>query len=187
MKAKSRWILAIDPSGNFEEGKGTTGLALFDTKLNAIISTKVVDARNYPDQLGFWDDIVNEMMKCIDDCDDGVHVVIEDYLLYASKASAQTNSRFETPQLIGALKYVLHGIMIPFSFQRAVDVKNRWTDKILEHHGYIKLVDAEAKGYSHCHGYSSYALPINDQRLMSHELDAIRHAVHYATFKNKEK
>jgi hypothetical protein len=68
--------------------------------------------------------------------------------------------------------------------QRAVDVKKRWSDIILEEEGIITRVTT-TKVFEHCHGKSGFALPKTLQRLMSHELDAIRHAVHYAMFKNK--
>jgi hypothetical protein len=68
--------------------------------------------------------------------------------------------------------------------QRAVDVKNRWKDEILEAEGIIYKVK-DIKSYEHCHGKSGYALTGWVTRLTSHELDAIRHYTHYRIFKNK--
>ena len=40
-----KYIIAIDPSGNFEEGKGTTGCCLFSAEQKQIIT--IEKFRNY--------------------------------------------------------------------------------------------------------------------------------------------
>lgn len=175
-------IIGIDPSGNFEEGKGTTGIGYIradDSEVKLID----VDARNYKSQLEYWTVIIASLKGFLTIDSDCV-VVLEDYLLYGSKANQQINSRLETPQLIGVIKYICHKNNVPVVLQRAVDVKKRWADHILEHEGYIHRVSATTS-YEHCHGKSGYALTGSDKRLSSHSLDTLRHMVHYKEFKNK--
>ena len=145
-------IIGIDPSGNYEEGKGTTGIGYIRADGSEV---KLIDVARS-----------------------------EDYLLYGSKANQQINSRLETPQLIGVIKYICYKNNVPVVIQRAVDVKKRWADNILEHEGYIHRVSA-TKSYEHCHGKSGYALAGDSKRLSSHSLDTLRHMVHYKEFKNK--
>ncbi len=38
-----KYVLALDPSGNYNEGKGTTGMCLFDTSL--MKTTFITDLR----------------------------------------------------------------------------------------------------------------------------------------------
>lgn len=47
-------ILAIDPSGNFEEGKGTTGSCLFDAKLNAVRCFNDIHASEFDTKEHYW-------------------------------------------------------------------------------------------------------------------------------------
>ena len=102
MALTSRYILAIDPSGNFKEGRGTTGWCLFDIKTNKIIKFGVITAADYKDQFKYWD----AHITLIDSLSGyKPEVVMEDYLLYSNRAEAQTNSRLETPQLLGIIKY----------------------------------------------------------------------------------
>ena len=104
-------------------------------------------------------------------------VVIEDYLLYGSKAANQINSRMETPKLIGVLQYALYQRDQPCHMQPASEVKNRWTNSVLVHKG---IIVPTKKG--------AYSLPDCEVLAISkHALDAIRHAVHYASFKNKRR
>ena len=98
----SRYVLAIDPSGNYQEGLGTTGWCLLDVVTNKVCKFGSIYAGDYSCQFQYWDAHVQLI-----DSVSGYHpdVVIEDYLLYSNRAEAQTNSRLETPQLIGIIKY----------------------------------------------------------------------------------
>ena len=58
--------------------------------------------------------------------------------------------------------------------QRPVEVKTRWADKILEFKKYIIKRNR------------MYYLPKENKPMSRHWKGAIRHAVHYATFANKE-
>ena len=171
MSKKYGIILAVDPSGSFHEGKGTTGWCLMDADQNKIIKAGCIFARNYETKEDYWEAHIQLFIKLLQAYKRKPLVVIEDYILYASTAEAQINSRFETTKLIGILQYSLWKKHFPYVMQRAVDVKNRWTDDILEYKKYIKR---EGKHYT------AAKVGIN-----KHQLDSIRHAVHFNTFKNE--
>ena len=89
----SRYVLALDPSGAYKEGKGTTGWCLFDNETKQIAKFGVIKAENYSCQFHYWDahiSLIDSLSGYNPD------VVIEDYLLYNNRAEAQTNSRLET-------------------------------------------------------------------------------------------
>lgn len=164
-------ILAFDPSGNFEEGKGTTGVCIFACKNNCINKLKDIHASTFESKEAYWqahidliDQIVNTMPNTI--------VVIEDFTLDPRRALQQSHSKMETPKLIGILQLHCQQHNIPYKMQRAVEVKNRWADHILEFKKYIVKKNR------------MYYLPNGIKPISRHCKDAIRHAVHFATFYN---
>ena len=168
-----RYVLALDPSGNFMEGKGTTGWCVFDclddrvTIVGEIAAATVLSfEEHWAAHLALIDSVVTRYGI------ENVHIVIEDYLLYQSKAQSQTNSRMETPQLLGVLKFHCWLNHVSYTMQTASEVKERWSNKILQYRGYIKQ---DGRGFE---------IPLGHKPLSRHSLDAIRHAAHYATFKN---
>lgn len=168
----ARFILALDPSGAFHEGKGTTGWCIMSDKC-VVIEKNHISAELYQSDYAYWKahmDLIEEKFHQFPQ----LEVVMEDYLLYASKASEQINSRFETIQLIGIIRYLCLEANIPVHIQTASQVKTRWANDILEHKGVI----------SKCG--KSYRIVSTGQILNRHEIDSIRHAMHFTTFYNKE-
>lgn len=164
------YILALDPSGNYHEGKGTTGYCILHAS-NKIVACGAISASDYFNQYEYWNAHVQLLKDFKEQYENGV-VVFEDYLLYASKASQQINSKMETPQLIGVLKMTLATEQIPYAIQKASEVKTRWPDKILIFKGVI--VNKHGRFYT----------PGGDI-INRHTRDAIRHAIHLNTFKNR--
>ncbi len=165
------YILAIDPSGNFEEGKGTTGTCLFNATQNDIERLQDICAKRYNTKEEYWQahlkyiqQIINQYPKLI--------IIIEDFTLDPRRAMQQSHSKMETPKLIGILQLYCKQHNIPYRMQRAVEVKNRWADHILEFKGYIQKRNRV------------YYLPGETRPMSRHCKDAIRHAVHYITFYN---
>ena len=171
---KHKFILALDPSGAYYEGKGTTGWCIYNCDMNSISLAGAIEARRYDTRLGYWDSHLALLRKFIERYKNQLHIVIEDYRLYASKADSQINSRMETCKLIGILQYFCEANQIPYTMQLAAEVKTRWADSVLLHK---KLI---------VHTKRKYTLPDKKTEINKHACDAIRHAVHYATFKNKE-
>jgi len=169
---KYKHILAIDPSGSFHEGKGTTGYCVFNTEQNVIMLTGCIKATDHALDVSYWQahlHLLNKVKRLYPN----LIIVIEDYLLYANKAEQQINSRMETSKLIGVIQQYCWTHKIPYKMQIASEVKSRWTDKILEHKGYIKKVGGNWYSGETC------------ETTNKHSRDAIRHAVHYNTFRNK--
>ena len=155
-------VLALDISGNFNEGKGITGWAIM--RDHTLLFTGMIRAQPYKVAFEYYAKILEKIVDTtLAYKHEPVRIVVEDYLLYSHKAAAQTNSHMETSQLLGIIKFFCWQRNIKCITQRAVDVKNRWTDEILVHAG-IEL--------PHYTG-------------AQHVRDAIRHAKHYVTF-NKE-
>lgn len=147
-------FIAVDPSGNFKEGKGTTGWAVFeDGELKEFGEVK---ASNYSTQLDYWNDIIGILTKYST-------VVCESYRLQPSKSMAQSWSALETPQLIGVIRYTNKNVI----FQDPV-IKKRFTDEILVSKG---IVEKENKLYK-VHGRIT-----ND-----HMRDAIRHGLYHVNY-----
>lgn len=166
-----RYILALDPSGNFNEGKGTTGWCLFNTVQNSVANVGSLQASDYKQMETYWNQHLILIEKYIKKYKKDLIIVIEDYLLYESKIKTQIHSRMETPKLIGVLQYYCYKENIPYAMQMASEVKNRWNDKILL---YKKYITEKGK-----HFYLPNGIILN-----RHNKDAIRHAIHYNIFKN---
>lgn len=169
-------ILAIDPSGNFDEGKGITGWVLLDTQTNRIAKFGALDASTCLCAEAHWKrhlDLIDGLYAIYGS---RLRVVLEDFMLYAHKAESQINSRFETPKLIGLIQYHCWSRNIPIVFQTATSVMRRWKNFMLEKRGYItiKNITKGDKIYE--------ATYIKDYKINEHVVDALRHAVHYYTF-----
>lgn len=162
----TRYILALDPSGNFNEGKGVTGWCLYDTETNKIAKFGAIKAAKYDTMMDYW----KAHIQLLDSLVGFTYtLVLEDYMLYANRATSQINSRFETPKLIGVLQFEAYQRGTDVIFQTASAVKNRWNPEVLL---YKKLIEERNGCYY-----------IAEIKLSNHTLDAIKHAIHYATFR----
>lgn len=164
-------IVAIDVSGNFKEGLGTSGIALsLDNetvhKVTELYAGKFLSAEEY------WDkhlDYLRELNK-----DGKLEVVMEGFRLYETKRNQQTHSVFETPMLIGIIRLWCYQNNVPLKIQYANEVKTRWSDRVLTSSGHIHL-----KGtFRYC---SATNTPLNN-----HKTDAIRHLLHYLHYGRKK-
>jgi len=168
----ARFVLSLDPSGSFHDGKGTTGWCIMsDTKM--VVEKGHISATDFATDYEYWKAhllLITAMYTRYP----FLIIVMEDYLLYASKASEQINSRFETVQLIGIIRYYCMDMNISLRIQTASQVKTRWANDILEHKGVIVKCGR------------SYRVVSTGQMLNRHEIDSIRHAMHFTTFYNKE-
>jgi len=129
-----KYILALDPSGSFYEGKGTTGWCLFNADLNKIVYCGSIYAKQYSTMESYWQSVLNLLEQFYSS---DTILVCEDYLLYANKLQDQINSRMETPKLIGCIQLYCYQHNFPYYMQTASEVKKRWANKILEHKGYL--------------------------------------------------
>lgn len=152
-------ILALDPSGEWRKGKGTTGYCyMVDGEILKAGEVKAQDFSSAPEYWSYHKSLIYGF--------DPDHVVCESYQLYnhpGKRAEMQSYSYMETPQLIGVITVACWEAKIPLTFQTASQAKRRWSDRLLVDEGYIQT----KKGYS------------------THMLDAIRHAVHFNRYGKK--
>ena len=113
---KTKLVLSLDPSGNFKDGKGKTGLVVARTSDTgyAILFKDTIDAKDFDTRLQFWAAHLDAMDQELD------VIVIEDFMLYPH--IKQGFSYMETPRLLGVMEMHAHMLDIPVVFQRAVDV-----------------------------------------------------------------
>lgn len=171
---KAKYIIGIDPSGAFNEGKGTTGLAVLNTVTNELAYTGWIAAVEFPTLEAYFDAHINWLIDCVRRYQD-IIVSIEDYILYADHATAHTNTHLETSQLLGLIKWWCYKNNITYTIRPAAAVKSRFTNNILKREGYI----FEAAG-----GRLFTKIRMN-RNLSNHELDAIRHAAYCYKFELK--
>ena len=167
-------IVALDPSGNHSEGNGTTGICELEGK-EAMV--KDIHAGSYEMAEAYWGahiDYLDSFLLYAKKNQQTMEVVMEGYRLYGHKSATQINSTLETPQLIGVIKFWCYENCVPLKIQFAADVKNRWSDSVLEKLGVIEIVNRRRK------------LSSSGQWLNNHKTDALRHALHYQKYGRKK-
>lgn len=115
----------------------------------------------------YWISVVNFIKFSRPD-----YIVIEGYKLYnhaGMNAQTQSNSTLMTSQLIGAVRYMAACEGIPLTIQYASDVKQRWSDDVLQAKGILGAGN-RFKG----------------QQTNAHKRDALRHLCHFKKYKLKE-
>lgn len=166
-----KYILALDPSGNFEEGKGTTGICLFACNKKEIILTTTIKASDYKSKEDYWNAHL-QLLNKFTNLYKPIIIVMEDFTLNPRRAMQQSHSKMETSKLIGIIQMACAASNWNLKMQLPVEAKSRWPDSILEHKHLIKRIQR------------GHAL-LNGQIISRHEKDAIRHAIHYNSFYNK--
>lgn len=162
-------IVAIDPSGNHDsekEGMGTTGIAIYE---DGTLSLHEVKASDYPSTMEYWEAVLEKVFEKPALTD---HIVIEGYKLYnheGMNAQTQSNSTLMTSQLIGVFRVFAYAEEIPLHIQYASDVKQRWSDEVLQAKGILEAGN-KFKG----------------QQTNTHKRDALRHLCHFKKYKLKE-
>jgi len=172
-----RYTLGIDPSGAFvEDGKGTTGWCIMDNLTRTIIEIGCVSARNYQSNHEYWEAHLTLIKRIMKKYAFQFAVSIENYILYEKNAQSQVNSTLETVQVIAIIKQYCWQNSIKYAIRPAVFVKKRFSNEILAYHNVIYMV-----------GTTCYTKCRPEAALLTHELDAIRHAMFFATFENRRK
>lgn len=151
-------VLAFDPSGNYNEGKGTTGWAI---SLDDFPPSKLgqIAAEGYKSRQAYWfahKELIESFFP--DVC------VIESYRLFGHKSKEQIGSSLETPQMIGYLEMVCYELMIPVVYQDPT-TKSRHADDVL-----LKIGVIEKK---------SNKLYYKGELTNLHMRDALRHCMYY--------
>jgi hypothetical protein len=156
-------VLSFDPSGNYNEGKGTTGWALFDN--DELVEFGTISAADCCSLEGYFSE--HETLIAIKQPS---IIVCESFKLFAHKQKAQTWSQMETPQLIGYLRMVCWKRKIKLVFQNPQD-KIRVVDSVLEKMG---VLEKRNKNY--------YCM---NKATNLHIRDAIRHGVYFHRYRKE--
>lgn len=156
-------VLSLDPSGNYHEGKGTTGYAV---RLEKSVRLGDIRAIEYSSREAYWFAHRELVEKHLPDV-----LVIESYRLFGHKSKQQIGSSLETPMLIGYLLGVAHELNIQVVIQDP-STKSRFSDDIL-----LKLGIIEKRG-------NKYYFKGEVTNL--HQRDALRHDLYYYKFGRKK-
>lgn len=158
-------VLSFDPSGNFNEGKGTTGYSLsLDSNLPHMLAD--IRAEDYKTREQYWFEHKEVIEVSFPDI-----IVIESYRLFGHKSKEQTGSSLETPMLIGYLQMVAYEHNIPVVLQDP-STKQRHSDDIL-----VKTGILEKKSTKYY--YKGVLTNL-------HQRDALRHDLYFNKFGRKK-
>lgn len=159
--------LAIDPSGNFSEGKGRTGVAgITDSNWDTVF-TKSINASDYKTRFEYW----NAVKKVINDYAIErvpVQVVIESYVMRANGFT--TGKMPETAMLIGVLIYTCELNDIPVYIQSPSQAKVRFKDELLP--TYLPKMTVK-----------SNKMYLDGKLTNDHERDALRHLLYFKRYR----
>lgn len=164
-------ILAIDPSGSFKHGSGTTGWSIIDSESLKIISLGSIKAKNFETREEYFNTHADLLKNREYDL-----IILEAFVLYESSAKTMINQELETSELIGLIKYLADIYEKEIVTQRAVEIStitkkpNILLSTINETFEQISIKTNKRKAKS----YYFY-----ERLLSSHILDSIRHTVYY--------
>jgi hypothetical protein len=129
--SRMRLVLSIDPSGNFVDGKGHTGLVLAEVSDNGFVirHKETIRADKFDTRVEYWRAHMDALDPELD------LVIIEDFMLYPH--IKQGFSYMETPRLLGVLEMQADLFDIPLVFQRAVDI-SALSDEVLINRGVLE-------------------------------------------------
>ena len=172
-------VLAIDPSGSFKHGSGTTGWCIVEKENKKIIELGNIKAKDYKTR----EDYFNAHKRLFDYEFD--ILVIENFILYQSTASSLFNQELETSELIGLICGVAQEHHKKIVRQKAAVVK-----PILKKNSILlslinqktKQIELRTSAKDRVQWYLIKEKPI---RLSNHIMDSIRHAFYYLNTEEK--
>lgn len=159
--------LAIDPSGNFEEGKGHTGIASMKNGNWDTVSVSSINAKDYETRFKYWTAVKKVIQNYILEGEQ-LQVVIENYVVRANGFT--TGKMPETAMLIGVLVYFCEMHSIPVYFQSPAHAKARFKDELIPTYvPNMKLV-----------GNRFY---LGSKLTNDHERDALKHLLYFKRYR----
>lgn len=168
-------ILAIDPSGNFKNGKGQTGFfGMMKGNDNVRFYIHgVIRARDFKTKEDYYNDIILHIKS-----NPVKTLIIEDFILYESSAHSMTNQNLETSELIGAIEQVANERGIEVVRQRANQIKfSLKKPSVLKA---IINIHSEEELISSTKTKDGKVLwNLKGERINNHIVDAIRHYAYY--------
>lgn len=153
-------LMSLDISGNFHEGKGTTGVCI---RKGEDLELSEIKASQYDSAEDYWDAHISLIQQMFPD-----QLIIEGYRLYhhqGQSAQSQANSVMETSQLLGVLRAAAHSLEIPVTIQYASEIKKRWSERVLVH---LEYLEQKGKRYY-----------FKGKPTSTHMRDALKHMLHF--------
>lgn len=170
-------ILAVDPSGSYKYGSGTTGWCAV-TSSGMILLTGNIKAKDYKTKAEYikaHDELFNEINPDI--------LVIENFILYQGTASTLYNQELETSELIGYMCGKAEDRKIKVVRQNAQLIKTAlYKPNILlnvVNQNFNQLVLKKTK-------IDRQQWIFENKRISNHMVDSIRHAFYYITRENQK-
>ncbi len=158
----------IDPSGNFEDGKGHTGIAtMIDDDWSTLKVTSLA-AKNYKTRLDYWKAIITVVQTLIVVAHNNATVIIESFQIRTN--GFLIGKMPETIMLIGAIVWELEQVDIPYKFQTPTQAKSRFKDESLPR--YIPNLELKPNKRYYLNGKM-----IND-----HVRDALKHLLYFKRY-----
>lgn len=171
-------ILAIDPSGSFKHGSGTSGWCVVDDETGKIIGLGNIKAKEFDTREQYFSKHKSIAKLYIHDI-----LVIENFILYQSTASSLFNQELETSELIGVICDFEEERGKKIVRQKAQQIKsvlkknnvllglvNKTEDRLT-----FKTTKADRVQWF-----------FEGVRISNHIVDAIRHAYYYLNQENKK-
>ena len=169
-------VISIDPSGNFEEGKGVTGYIVAkvdeETGEYEITSTGCIKAEDYETRVQYFN-AHKMLLKYYYNL-----AIVEDYRLYnhkGAKAAMQSYSLMETPRLLGVIEMESFVTRVPIHWQMASEVMTAFSEDVLVARGELFKVG------------NKYRLR-NNMTVNRHERSAYKHFLkwHYKNYRSEK-
>lgn len=172
-------ILALDPSGSFKYGSGTTGWTVMETENFVIEKLGSIKAKNYSTREMYFAEHIRLLKEENVDV-----VVIEDFILYKSTASTMVNQELETSELIGYIEGKANELGIKVVRQTAQSIKT-----ILKRRNVLLSIINSFKYQIQFKTSKSDREQwyYKNTRISTHILDSIRHAILFANNQRREK
>lgn len=162
-------LIFIDPSGNFNEGKGHTGIACIENYDWSTLKTKSLSAAHYTSRHQYWDAMISKVLDFRKTADD--IVVIESFMIRTN--GFLIGKMPETIQFIGALCWELEQYGVKYTLQTPTQAKARFKDEKLP--DYIEGLEHHDNGRYYLNG-----IQINE-----HIRDALKHMLYYIKYGEK--
>ncbi|NCU41499.1 MAG: hypothetical protein EOM19_02105 [Candidatus Moranbacteria bacterium] len=170
-------VLAIDPSGSFKYGSGTSGWCVVDGETKEIVALGNIKAKDFKTREEYFDDHKRIATKYKHDV-----LVIENFILYKNTASSMFNQELETSELIGVICDFEKEKKRKIVRQNAQQIKTI----LKKNHILLSIINEREKRLTFRTGKKDRVQWFfEEKRISNHIVDAIRHAFYYITKQNQ--
>jgi hypothetical protein len=161
--------LAIDPSGNYDSGRGHTGIAGMSNDDWCTVFSECINAKDYDSRYEYWSAIVAYIERIAVTEGHKLQVVIESYV---TRMDGFTVGKMpETAMLIGVIIFFCEKHGIPFYFQQPSQAKTRFKDDQLPKYIFGLILKDTGRYY------------LRGKLINDHARDAMKHLLYFKRYK----